>query len=59
MNEEERVSDAGDYATVAQTKESADVVIVGAGLSGLAAAYRLVNKDAHLKVIVLEAKGFD
>ncbi|XP_061118056.1 probable flavin-containing monoamine oxidase A [Conger conger] len=33
-----------------------DVVIVGAGLSGLAAANHVLRKDAQLKIIVLEGK---
>jgi len=34
-----------------------DVVIVGAGISGLSAAYKLLSKDPNLDIIVLEAKG--
>jgi len=34
-----------------------DVVIIGAGLSGLTAAHQLWKKDPSLHVIVLEAKG--
>ncbi len=34
-----------------------DVAIVGAGLSGLSAAYHLAKKDPSLSVILLEAKG--
>ncbi|XP_071107334.1 probable flavin-containing monoamine oxidase A [Haliotis cracherodii] len=33
-----------------------DVVVVGAGISGMAAAYRLKKKDQSLHVVVLEAK---
>ncbi|XP_046994397.1 amine oxidase [flavin-containing] A [Schistocerca americana] len=35
---------------------AADIAIIGAGLSGLTAAYRILNKDPSLRVIVLEAK---
>ncbi|XP_049957718.1 amine oxidase [flavin-containing] A [Schistocerca serialis cubense] len=35
---------------------AADIAIIGAGLSGLTAAYRILKKDPSLRVIVLEAK---
>ena len=38
-------------------QEIVDVVVVGAGISGLYAAYRIKQKAPELKVIVLEAKG--
>lgn len=34
-----------------------DVVVVGAGLSGLTAAYRLLQHDRSLRILILEAKG--
>ncbi|KAL5018930.1 hypothetical protein ScPMuIL_004652 [Solemya velum] len=34
-----------------------DVVVIGAGISGLSAAWMLHKRDASLKVVVLEAKG--
>lgn len=37
--------------------EIIDVIVVGAGISGLYAAYRLKEKAPHLNVLVLEAKG--
>ncbi|XP_050393630.1 probable flavin-containing monoamine oxidase A isoform X2 [Patella vulgata] len=37
-------------------KINADVVIIGAGLSGLAAAYHLLDQQDSLKIVVLEAK---
>lgn len=34
-----------------------DVVVVGAGLSGLSAAHLLQKRNAGLKILILEAKG--
>lgn len=34
-----------------------DVVVIGAGISGLSCARLLLQKDENLKVVVLEAKG--
>lgn len=34
-----------------------DVVVIGAGLSGLSCALYLTEKDRGLKLMVLEAKG--
>ena len=38
-------------------EEIFDVIVVGAGISGLYAAYRIKQRAPHLKVLVLEAKG--
>lgn len=35
-----------------------DIVIVGAGLSGLSAAHNLLRRDAKLKLLILEGKGW-
>ncbi|KAL4593478.1 putative flavin-containing monoamine oxidase A [Arapaima gigas] len=37
--------------------KTCDVVVVGAGLSGLSAARLLLQKNSSLKVLVLEGKG--
>lgn len=39
------------------TAETWDVIIVGAGLSGLSAAHFLLKRNTSLKILVLEAKG--
>ena len=36
---------------------SYDVLVVGAGISGLAAAYNLKKKQADLRILIVEAKG--
>ena len=35
----------------------ADVVIIGAGISGLCTAYHLKKRNENLRYVVLEAKG--
>ena len=34
-----------------------DVVVVGAGISGLTAAYHIHNTDKNIRIAVLEAKS--
>ncbi len=36
-----------------------DVIVIGGGISGLTTAYRLLQYDRSLKVLVLEAKGIN
>lgn len=38
-------------------EEIIDVIIVGGGISGLYAAYRIKEKSPDVKILVLEAKG--
>lgn len=35
----------------------ADVVVIGAGISGLSAAYDILKAKKDAKVVILEAKG--
>lgn len=42
---------------MASSLEIVDVVVVGAGISGLSAAYELLKKRPQTKLVVLEAKG--
>jgi flavin-dependent dehydrogenase len=39
-------------------EDEVDVVIVGAGVAGLSAGYQLRKKDPSIRVLVLEAKGW-
>ena len=34
-----------------------DVLVVGAGISGLTAAYSIISRDPGIHVVVVEAKG--
>ncbi len=34
-----------------------DVIVIGAGISGMTAAYRIKQRNQHARVLVLEAKG--
>ena len=42
---------------MASSLECVDVVVVGAGISGLSTAYDLLKKRPKTKLVVLEAKG--
>ena len=42
---------------MAASPETVDVVVIGGGISGLSAAYELLKKRPHTKLVVLEAKG--
>lgn len=41
---------------MAASPETVDVVVIGGGISGLSAAYELLKKRPHTKLVVLEAK---
>ena len=54
--------DSVHYKRSSQSEDSlpiidVDVVVIGAGISGLSAAYYLQKKDAGIRLAVLEAKG--
>lgn len=40
-----------------KSENDLDVVIIGAGIAGLSAAYQLWKRDPNLNVAVVEAKG--
>ena len=44
-------------ADINKIVKKCDVLVVGAGVSGLVSAYSLLKKDPSLNVIILEAKG--
>lgn len=46
-----------DQPAAGMSEDQFDVVVVGAGLSGLSAARRLQKRNAQLRVLVLEARG--
>jgi len=49
----QRSLESGDATSVIDV----DVVVIGAGISGLSAAYFIQKKDAGIRLAVLEAKG--
>ena len=42
---------------MADSMQSVDVVVVGAGMSGLCSAYQLLRRRPKSKIVILEAKG--
>jgi len=52
-NHRKRSSETEDNPQVVDV----DVVVIGAGISGLSAAYYIQKKDAGIRLAVLEAKG--
>lgn len=45
-----------DLRTTVELPKTADVVIVGSGISGASIAFNLLEKDPNLKVVMLEAR---
>lgn len=45
------------HLTLNMTTDIWDVIILGAGLSGLSASYLLRKRDDKLRILVLEGKG--
>lgn len=47
------------YLSFIMAEENWDVIIVGAGLSGLSAAHLLRKRNANLKILIVEGKGLE
>lgn len=45
-----------DLQSTPKLPESADVVIIGSGISGAAIAFDLLQRDASLNIVMLEAR---
>lgn len=45
------------HLSLTMTAEIWDVIIIGAGLSGLSAAHLLRKRNAKLKILIVEGKG--
>ena len=45
-----------DLRTTARLPEHADVVIIGSGITGASIAYRLLEKETTLSIVLLEAR---
>ncbi|RMZ90546.1 hypothetical protein DV736_g2223, partial [Chaetothyriales sp. CBS 134916] len=52
----EPISDMADCRTTAELPSSADVVIVGSGISGASIAYNLLVERPETKIVLLEAR---
>ena len=52
------VNDNKIYNEVINNIPTFDVLILGAGVSGLSAAYKICKKDDTITVGILEANGF-
>ena len=53
------LTDPSSHAVGANmTAEIWDVIIVGAGLSGLSAAHLLKKRNSKLRILILEGKGW-
>lgn len=53
---QEPPDEIADYRSTDVLPDDADVVIVGAGISGASIAYNLLSHDQGLKVVLLEAR---
>jgi len=49
-------ADIADLRSISELPQSADVVVIGSGISGACIAYNLLEKNAGLSIVMLEAR---
>lgn len=55
-NEQNNMKSTSDKSITSDNQDLFDVIIVGAGISGLSSAYFMKKKHPNLKMLIIEAK---